>query len=336
MKLKIFFCVAVLTSMALTTFTSCDTEAEALEIQRLTTYDDQYYENLRKFKATDHQISYVYYAEWAPIEGATGYKDPASYGERLIGLPDSLDICNLWMGIPTPESHPVAYADMLECQQKKGTRFVFHADASHYGQQFWYRDENFNIDKNRVITLHSGNEEELRAYARWAVDTVVTCGLDGVDFDYEGWNSADMLVVANECHKFFGPEGKWAEKLFIVDYFGSSPSAEIDQYCDYLVKQAYSGQGAGVGAGGHDDAKTVYCESFGQNPGGGQIEYYAVWQPGNGKRKGGCGGFYVERNYNRVTQHKYNIDGTPDSSSDNIPYSALRRAIQIMNPALHK
>ena len=106
-------------------------------------------------------------------------------------------------------------------------------------------------------------------------------------------------------------------------------------YVDYFVKQAYSGQGVGVGASGPDE-KTVYCESFGQNPGGGQIEYYAVWEPGNGKHKGGCGGYYIERNYNHTTTHLYNIQGGSDNTQDNIPYSALRRAIQIMNPAVRK
>ena len=105
-------------------FYSCDTDVEALEIQKLKTYDEQYFENLRAFKKSDHEISYAYYEAWSPIEGVTGYKDPASWGERMVGLPDSIDIVNLWMGIPTAETHPIAYADMQYCQRKLGTRFV--------------------------------------------------------------------------------------------------------------------------------------------------------------------------------------------------------------------
>ncbi len=97
---------------------------EALEIQKLKTYDEQYFENLRAFKKSDHEISYAYYEAWSPIEGVTGYKDPASWGERMVGLPDSIDIVNLWMGIPTAETHPIAYADMQYCQRKLGTRFL--------------------------------------------------------------------------------------------------------------------------------------------------------------------------------------------------------------------
>ena len=70
-------------------FYSCDTDVEALEIQKLKTYDEQYFENLRAFKKSDHEISYAYYEAWSPIEGVTGYKDPASWGERMVGLPDT-------------------------------------------------------------------------------------------------------------------------------------------------------------------------------------------------------------------------------------------------------
>ena len=90
-------------------------------------------------------------------------------------------------------------------------------------------------------------------------------------------------------------------------------------YCDYIVKQAYSGQGAGVGANGHADEKMVYCESFGQNPTGGQIWKYAAWEPVDGRHKGVCGAFYVERNY--------------FNTLNGVPYQAIREAIQIMNPA---
>lgn len=324
MKIKIFFSIAVASVVALSTLTGCDTDTEALEVQKLKTYDEQYFANLRAFKASDHEISYAYYADWAPIEGATGYKDPSSWGERLVGLPDSMDIVNLWMGIPTKEGHPVAYKDMKYCQEKLGTRFVFHADASNYNHQFWYRDENFVVDKTRIIDLSSDRSEEaLRAYARWAVDTVVTCELDGVDFDYEGWSSDPMYIVADECNKYFGPEGKWPEKLFIIDYFGSAPGSDCEPYTDYLIKQAYSQQvGFSTGVpGGWPNEKMVYCESFGQKPEGGVIRQYAAYEPSSG-HKGGCGAFYLERNYYHA--------------SNGQPYQAMREAIQIMNPALNK
>ncbi len=314
--------------MAGSVLVSCDTDAEKIELagQKPYVYTEQYYKNLRAFKQSDHEISYAYFAAWAPLEGVAGYKDPASWGERFMGMPDSLDICNLWMGIPTKESHPIAYADMIKTRELKGTRFVFHADASNFRHQFWYRDENFTIDKNRIINLETDRSEEaLRAYARWAVDTVNVCELDGVDFDYEGWDSKSMAIVADECNKYFGPEGKWAEKLFIIDYFGGAPDENSLKYCDWVVKQAYSMQvGFGVGGpGGCPEEKVVYCESMGleQHPEGGIIERYAAWEPATG-HKGGCGAYYMDNNY--------------DKSSDGRTYGIFRKAIQIMNPALNK
>ena len=139
MKYKSIFSAAFLAMAAFVGFNSCDTDAEPLVVQDTYKYDAQYYENLRAWKKSPHEVTYVYYAAWAPLEGQAGYKDPASWGERIIGLPDSLDIVNLWMGIPTPATHPVAYQDMVYCQKEKGTRFVFHGDASHFNHTFYDR-----------------------------------------------------------------------------------------------------------------------------------------------------------------------------------------------------
>ena len=41
-------------------FYSCDTDVEALEIQKLKTYDEQYFENLRAFKKSDQTYGWEY------------------------------------------------------------------------------------------------------------------------------------------------------------------------------------------------------------------------------------------------------------------------------------
>ena len=317
------------------TFTSCDTDPETLEIQDLTTYDDQYFENLRAWKKTDHEISYAYYAAWEHLDGQSGNNVGASWGERILGLPDSIDIVNLWMGVPTPETNPISYEDMVYCQTVKGTRFVLHADASNYSHKFYSRhyDETtgkfvFDLNENGDtiwLQTKSGNEETLRAYARWIADTVINTGLDGVDYDYEGWSSNDMMIVAEETNKYFGPDGLWPEKLFIIDYFSGSPSTAIDTYCDFIIRQAYTWQiGFQTGNSGHDYKKLVLCDSFGAEAGtngqnGAMIREYAAWEPSSG-RKGGCGAYYLDYNY----------------MSTSGPYYEFRQAIQIMNPALNK
>lgn len=305
--------------------TSCDTDIEKIDVQDPYKYDAQYYKNLRDFHNSDHEISYCYYSSWSYSQS------PNSYGQRFIGLPDSLDIINLWEDVVTKEKYPVAYADMKYCQEVRGQKFVMHGDASHYNHQFWYRDENLNIDESRVINLKDidasglSREEAIRAYARWAVDTVVKCELDGVDFDYEGWNNQDMIWVADECNKYFGPEGKWPEKLFIIDFFGGSPNG-CDDVTDYFVRQAYSWQiGFQTGNSGRPYEKLVLCESTGAEAANGgkdgaMVRQYAAFEPASG-RKGGFGAFYIDYNY---------------QSTSGIPYKEFREAIQIQNPAIKK
>lgn len=325
-------------------FMSCSNELEKVNVQGLYTYDDQYYENLRTWKKSPHEISYVYFASWAST------KNPTSWGERIKGLPDSLDICNLWMGIPTEESNPIAYEDMRYCQEKLGTRFVMHADMAHYNHTFWDRtwneslkkfeyvwqtDEDGNILKDsdgnpihKIIKTDPSDEYSLLAYARWAVDTVLQCHLDGVDFDYEGWTSAPALTVIEEVDKYFGQDGLWPEKLLIIDYNSVTPGSNADKYTDYFVQQLYSMSKGNSPSGftyGHPMNKTVFIDSCGAEAGedginGSSIVEYAAWEPPTG-RKGGFGAYYIDYNY---------------MSRSGIPYNELRIAIQSANPAIHK
>lgn len=298
-------------------FVSCDTDIEALEIQKLYTYDDQYYENLRAFKKrTDREMSYAYYEAWSPVEGTEGTKYPASWGERIIGLPDSIDIVNLWMGIPTPKTHPLAYEDMKYSQRVKGTRFVMHADASHYRHQFTVDGVDYNFGGSSDIS-----DEAMAAYAKWIANQVLEPGLDGVDVDYEGWNGTNLIRLTIELSNYFGPESPNPDKLLIIDYFSAIPPEETIPYCDYFVKQDYSDQTGGLRPQTNfPQEKMIHCETFGTfYLTGGKLLEYAAWQPSEG-RKGGCGVFYLGRNY---------------YSSSTIPYNEFRIAIQIMNPAVY-
>jgi len=124
--MRVKYSFSLIVTIMLLAIAGCEKDTKTLEIQKLYTYDNQYYANLRAYKKSDHQLFYGYYAAYAPIEGATGNKESASWGERIIGLPDSVDIVNLWAGIPTKDFQPLALADMQYCRQKKGTRFVSH------------------------------------------------------------------------------------------------------------------------------------------------------------------------------------------------------------------
>ena len=43
---------------------SCNTDIESLTIQRPLTYDDQYYQNLRDYKESDHEIAFGLFVLW--------------------------------------------------------------------------------------------------------------------------------------------------------------------------------------------------------------------------------------------------------------------------------
>src|SRR5688500_14652389 len=83
---------------------------EALEIQKPFNYDEKCNNNMSAYKKTNHTLCIGWYAAYAPIAGATGYKDPASWVERIMGLPDSMDIVSLWMGIPSNDPAKSSYA----------------------------------------------------------------------------------------------------------------------------------------------------------------------------------------------------------------------------------
>ena len=320
----------------------------------------------------------MYFARWAPPEGATSiFIEYKTMRPRLMALPDSLDIVNLWMGTPMKEEYtdacfygnvknaetgeierapmhtydysPNAYADLEYCQKVKGTRFVMHADASHYGQEFDLKDKASGEVKHWVV--QRGDRASIEAYAQLVVDIVTTHGLDGVDFDYEGWDSGDMTIAIQKAGETFGPKGSDPSKLLIVDYFGGYPSGDIEPYIDYLVKQAYSMQGSGVGGPGWcPESKMVYCEQYEQSSSEGPnylnggyttgmtteggakmytLERYARYANEAGQGEGGFGAYYIDNDYDNGVEalQKKGYSGTYQN------YAFLRRAIQIVNPA---
>lgn len=354
-KIHIYSLLALLVSMF--AFSSCDTDAEALEVQTLKTYDEQYFENLRAYKKSDHTLCFGYYAAYAPIEGVEMEKDPASWGERIIGLPDSIDIVNLWMGVPSQSWQAVAYADMKYCQEKKGTRFVIHADASK-NQVFTYEGKEYNLGTTMsdATALEAYREEALKAYGKYLVKWVLDTGTDGLDIDYEPasgsiWNinSKYIAIVAESVGEFFGPRGKYPDKLFMIDFFTHYPPKETDPYVDYFIRQAYTQgftehsatrlQSYYESINWTSPSKFIVVENFGswyENGGSPftevngntlttdgsrmySLEGMARWNPTQGK-KAGFGAFYLDRDY---------------YSKTGIPYYNMRRSIQIANPAIH-
>lgn len=355
-KIKYFFAFA-----AAVVAISCMKE-EKIVLQEPFTYDEQYYENVREFKKSEHTLSYCYYAAWAPLEGITGYKDPASWGERLRGLPDSLDICNLWMGYPSPdpksESYaPVAYADMKYMQEKLGTRFVLHGDAA-TTRDVVYKGDTLDIqDLYNQWKAGNGTEEAfleaLHNHAKIMIDKVNEAGLDGVDVDWEPqpavWRDKQVLV---DLMKYL--RENLPGKLIILDLFSDIPPAEVNEYIDYLVIQCYTPQiGCSIA-----DLKNFYT-TRGVNAGIPANKIIACEQGGQTDYALNGGGLWKEtRNgtqlYTNDGSAMYSYEGFARHTSENnmagwgvfyvdrnyysasgVPYREFRRGIQIANPSIY-
>lgn len=327
--------------------TACDTDIETKEIQKPYTYSPLYYQNLRDYKASDHSIAFMWFAQY----GAQN-----SMAVRFVGLPDSLDICSLWGGIPAKENTQL-WEELRFVQKTKGTKMLVVAITRIDAET---DDKDFKKVYNEAKAMPHTTEAETEArnaainhaielYAEYFLDQVFLNDLDGFDADYEP--EGDFLSGNYFLHfmkhlaKYMGPlpaDSATAEqdrlalikarygdriaydenitrKLLCVDSPGCGPTSCID-ICNYTFNQAYGG---GTSNGGWPWEKVVLCENVGDNWQGTLSGMYnqARFQPAVG-RKGGFGAFFGHRDYNI---HTNSLE----------PYYRFRECIQIQNPAIY-
>jgi len=325
-------------------FAACEKQnmPEAMEIQKPLTFNDKYYENLRAYKKSDHQVFYGWFAAYSNKEGVVAeYKKSASWGEHIAGMPDSLDFCSLWMGIPSDQENktatsynPIAYEEMRKVREIKGTKMLVP-----------------EITRIAKYPNFPKNDEGIKMYADYLIKMVFDNDLDGLDLDYEpegDWISGDNFAkLVDIIGKQMGPKSANPSKYLIIDYYTQLPPASVEPYINYLVNQAYT-QGTtttsatflqnryNLVASWCPAKKFIVTENLGEwwENGGSpfteadgntltkdkkpmySLEGMARWNPTQGK-KAGWGGFYFDRDYN--TQ---------------VPYGNVRRSIQIANPAI--
>jgi hypothetical protein len=313
---------------------SCDTDIETKVIQEPYTYSDLYYQNLRDYKASDHSISFGWFSQ---------YGQQNSLGVRFWGLPDSLDICSMWGGIPAKENTDI-WEEIRFVQEVKGTKMfavaITRIDAE-------TDEKKFKIAYNEAKAMPDGEERNsailrsIEMYAEYFLDQVFENDLDGFDADYEpegDFLAGDyFLHFMNHLAKYMGPNPNISEeerlaliqerygndvtdtdKMLCVDAPGD-PSTSLAEICNYYFKQAYGG---GTYTG-WPIKKVVFCCNMGDNWQGDMSTMYtqARYQPATG-RKGGFGAFFIHRDYN---VHENN----------SLPYGRFRECIQIQNPAVH-
>lgn len=313
-------------------FASCDTDVENATVVAPTTYGPQYYKNLRDYKKSDHSIAWGWFAD---------YTQSTSLATRFLGLPDSLDICSLWGGIPSDDSThvdthylPEVYREMKYVQEVKGTRLVVPTIIRIRTRPEFY---------DSIWVKQNDPQAAMRAYAQDLLRPIFENGLDGIDMDYEPegdpltGSNLDYFVeyvgqfvgpMASPDSTFTYPDGFTIKgnpnMLLCIDYYQSAPSANTNKFTNLYVNQTYGGSPGRVPFSGCPTEKVVYTENVGDNWKAaecGQLLNYARYQPSIG-RKGGFGAFFMHRDYINTGYGCSN-------------YANMRHGIQIQNPAIH-
>lgn len=313
-------------------FASCDTDVENATVVAPTTYGPQYYKNLRDYKKSDHSIAWGWFAD---------YTQSTSLATRFLGLPDSLDICSLWGGIPSDDSThvdthylPEVYREMKYVQEVKGTRLVVPTIIRIRTRPEFY---------DSIWVKQNAPEAAMRAYAQDLLRPIFENGLDGIDMDYEpegdplSGSNLDYFVeyvgqfvgpMASPDNTFTYPDGFTIkgnpEMLLCIDYYNSAPGSNTNKFTNWYVNQTYGGGPGRVPFSGCPTEKVVYTENVGDNwkdAECGQLLNYARYQPSTG-RKGGFGAFFMHRDYINTGYGCSN-------------YANMRHGIQIQNPAIH-
>lgn len=313
-------------------FASCDTDVENATVVAPTTYGPQYYKNLRDYKKSDHSIAWGWFAD---------YTQSTSLATRFLGLPDSLDICSLWGGIPSDDSThvdthylPEVYREMKYVQEVKGTRLVVPSIIRIRTRPEFY---------DSIWVKQNDPQAAMRAYAQDLLRPIFENGLDGIDMDYEpegdplSGGNLDYFVeyvgqfvgpMASPDSTFTYPDGFTIkgnpEMLLCIDYYNSAPGSNTNKFTNWYVNQTYGGSPGRVPFSGCPTEKVVYTENVGDNwkdAECGQLLNYARYQPSTG-RKGGLGAFFMHRDYINTGYGCSN-------------YANMRHGIQIQNPAIH-
>lgn len=313
-------------------FASCDNDVENATVVAPTTYGPQYYKNLRDYKKSDHSIAWGWFAD---------YTQSTSLATRFLGLPDSLDICSLWGGIPSDDSThvdthylPEVYREMKYIQEVKGTKLVVPTIIRIRTRPEFY---------DSIWVKQNDPQAAMRAYAQDLLRPIFENGLDGIDMDYEpegdplSGGNLDYFVeyvgqfvgpMASPDSTFTYPDGYTIKgnpnMLLCIDYFGSAPSGNTNKFTNWYVNQTYGGSPGRVPFSGCPTEKVVYTENVGDNWKSaecGQLLNYARYQPSTG-RKGGFGAFFMHRDYINTGYGCSN-------------YANMRHGIQIQNPAIH-
>lgn len=324
--------IAVIISL-ITFVTACDTDIEALDIVTPYPKSNEYYANLRAYKARgDHEIFFGWFGGWSA--------NTSSMINFLESVPDSVDVISIWgdyRGLTKKQLD-----DLRFVQNVKGTRVSFTVFAHRIPDEF------MSGEKKEIAT-----PEGIEAYAKSLVDTMYKYGYQGIDLDYEPgymefpgvpftgplvgplnvWpdymNNMEIFVKA--LGKYIGPKSGTTD-LLIIDGVPYHLKDGLAEYFNYGVVQSYNSPGFtdlqtrfnSAAAKGWLPEQYVFTETFeGSKASSGgvnhklreggtvpSLEGMARFKPEYKgeivKRKGGCGTYHMENDYfSKPINYKY-------------------------------
>lgn len=356
------------------TFAQCDdwTDMENKFEEPYNAHSNEYYEELRAYKKTDHAICFGWYSGW------TGMGD--NMYNMLRGIPDSMDVVSLWEGAfdLTPEK----IEDLREVREVKGTRILYCQFITTLGARMTPKEveNDFIVDGKKYTnkgealaaywgwydgygdTSDEGVEKAIRKYARVIADTIKHYGYDGFDIDYEpnfgyGGNLSSypnrMHILLDELSKDFGPKSGTG-RILMVDGEPQTLLSESGPLLDYFTIQAYYCPGDGnldgrfqkllnkfastaEGATAEEKEatilrKTIWCEDFEKHKGDGGADFTTR----DGEHVRSLKGMAM---YYRPNLKDVRIGGV-GAYRFNLcrpvnDYFFMREAIQTLNPAQH-
>ncbi len=271
-------------------FAACNQEVKPLDIERTSgvvtteefaTYiqgsntvneirDAAYYENLRAWKKAafdenglaTRSISYIFFADYG------------SMAFRFADIPDSIDVINLWGGVPKMGS--LDYLEMKACQEVKGMKLVGCRITRLMENNSWVMEaevpsfmnayEQYKYDNMGKVISGKMTEQELEEAARaagakacmediaahpskdeagnypeWLVYTcqpilneIEKYGLDGYDLDYEPSGYTGEPQGGEPLGKYFS---------LMVEYLGQFIGRESSNKESLLIIDTNSGYG---------------------------------------------------------------------------------------------
>lgn len=210
-----------------------------------------YYEALRDYKKSDHEIAFGWFGNWTGVG--------ASLVNCMRGIPDSVDLVSIWGNWRNLTEDQKA--DLKFCQETKGTKFLMCFIVANVGDQLTPAEvtEGVPEDKKRAAInaywgWEDGNEAAIEAaikkYVNMICDTIDKYNYDGFDIDYEAnfgghgniaggrGNVCKMDIFVKAMRERLGPD-----RLLVVDGEPQSLPAETGPYFDYFIIQAYECHG---------------------------------------------------------------------------------------------